>query len=284
MNFISSVIMLNLFLMVTLQQYNEFTNKTYNPVEQFEDFSNHFKKVWNKYSSTKDKGYRIKKILISSFFLDFKWKKLQFPEVNKIEHIKKYITDLKLRSDNQNYVYFHDVLMKIIVKQLGNKIDRLDPENERLLKEEKTIADYIKRKINKYISTNEINKKKLNNPLSTFNPLTSHLYFKISFTYIRTFINYYKDNSEHYMNEDWNFGSEDKNEDEDESNIDEIHSSRQLKNFVDSELITDKTNKQNKETCLLLNSNNDNSIHIAHKTNKSLFNSDHSNQNLLKEQ
>ena len=32
-NFLTSVILLNLLLMVTLQQYDEFTNKTYNPIE-----------------------------------------------------------------------------------------------------------------------------------------------------------------------------------------------------------------------------------------------------------
>ena len=37
-NFVNSVIMLNLFLMVTLQQYDEFTNKNYNPIEKFNIF------------------------------------------------------------------------------------------------------------------------------------------------------------------------------------------------------------------------------------------------------
>lgn len=245
MNFISSVIMLNLFLMVTLQQYDEFTNKTYNPVEKFEDFSNNFRRVWNKYSSTKDKGYRIKKILIPSFFLEFTWKKLQFPEMNKIEHIKKYITDLRLRSDNENYVYFHDVLFKIIVKQLGSKFDRLDLNNDILIKEEKKIANEIKGKINRYIRENEINKNKLNNPLSTFNPLTSHLYFKISFTYIKTLINYYKENSEQYKYEDWNVNLGDDNDKDDDSNIDEFHSSRELKGSNDSEVKTGKKDKGN---------------------------------------
>jgi len=37
-NFINSIIMLNLFL----QQYDEFTNKNYNPIEKFESFFNRF--------------------------------------------------------------------------------------------------------------------------------------------------------------------------------------------------------------------------------------------------
>ena len=196
MNFISAVIMLNLFLMVTLQQYDEFTNKSYNPVEMFESFLNDFKSSWNKYSSSKDNGYRIKKILIANFFVEFNWKKLNFPEINRLEHIKKYVSELKLRTDPENYVYFHDVLFKIIVKQMGAKVDRTLPENAIIIKEEKKIAEIIKKKINKYILEHEINKNKLKNPLNTFNPLTSHLYFKISYLYFKTFINYYKENVE----------------------------------------------------------------------------------------
>ena len=207
MNFISAVIMLNLFLMVTLQQYDEFTNKSYNPVEMFETFLNDFKVSWNKYSGSKDNGYRIKKILISDFFVEFNWKKLNFPEVNRLEHIKKYVSELKLRSDQENYVYFHDVLFKIIARQMGSKVDRTLPENAIIAKEEKKIGEIIKRKINKYIMQHEINKNKLKNPLNTFNPLTSHLYFKISYLYIKTFINYYKENAELNFGDDNTSGS-----------------------------------------------------------------------------
>ena len=114
-NFVSKIIMLNLFLMVTLQQYDEFTNKSFNPVEMFESFITEFKGAWNKYSDSKDKGYRIRKMLITNFFMDFNWKKLNFPEENKMEHIKKYVLDLKLKSDQESYVYNHEVLFKIIV-------------------------------------------------------------------------------------------------------------------------------------------------------------------------
>ena len=127
MNFLSAVIMLNLFLMVILQQYDEFTQKSYNPIEKFEIFSEEFKEVWNKYSEPKDKGYRIKITLIQNFFMDFNWKKLNFPEVNRLEYIKKYVLDLKLRT--YPYVYFHDIIYKIIVKQMSQSIERDNPDN-----------------------------------------------------------------------------------------------------------------------------------------------------------
>ena len=202
MNFFSYIIMLNLFLMVTLQQYDEFTNKSFNPVELYESFITDFKNCWNKYSEKKDQGYRIKKTLITNFLMDFNWKKLNFPEENKLEHIKKYVLELKLKSDQESYVYFHEVLFKIIVMQMGSKIDRTMPYNQVIVKEEKKVADLVKRKINKYILSHEINKTKTKNLLSTFNPLTSHLYFKISYLYFKTIIDCYKENLEHCIEED----------------------------------------------------------------------------------
>ena len=46
--------------MVTLQQYDEFTNKNYNPIEKFESFLSEFNNSWNKFTTPEDKGIRIK--------------------------------------------------------------------------------------------------------------------------------------------------------------------------------------------------------------------------------
>ena len=239
MNFFSYIIMLNLFLMVTLQQYDEFTNKTYNPLDTFESFITEFRNSWNKYSDSRDKGFRIKKMLIQNFFVDFTWKKLNFPETNKLEHIKKYILELELRTDQENYVYFHDVMLKVAIKQLGAKVDRTVPENQIIGKLEKKIGAAFKTKITDYINKHVLVKGK--NPLNTFNPLTSHLYYKASYVYIKTFINYYRDNSDLIGNEIKNTIS---NEDESES---ESNSSR-MKNDTDNQ----------GETEQLISSRNDN--------------------------
>ena len=218
MNFISVVIMLNLFLMVILQQYDDFTTKSYNPIDKFEGFCEEFKRAWNKYSNEQDKGYRIKKNLISNFFSDFSWKKLNFPDVNKLEYIKKYVLDLKLRSDPENYVYFHDVLYKIVVKQMGGSVDKTNPDNALIIKTEKKVGEYIKEMISKYIKSHKIVRKNDKNPFTTFNPLTSHLYFKISYLYLKTFINYYKDNSEIFKQQEHKveyFDDEEEEESED---------------------------------------------------------------------
>ena len=90
---------------------------------------------------------------------------------------------------------------------MGSKIDRTMPYNTVIVKLEKKVADLIRRKINKYIQSHEINKTKKKNLLCTFNPLTSHLYFKISYLYLKTFINCYKENLDHFIEQDEGFSS-----------------------------------------------------------------------------
>ncbi|MCQ2815701.1 MAG: ion transporter [archaeon] len=207
MNFISVIILLNLFLMVTLQQYDEFTGKAKNPVEVFEMFMNEFKSAWNKYASAPDKGLRMKKHLVPNFLMDFNWKKLHFPEENKIANVKKYVSELKLLADNENYVYFHEVLYKIVFAQMGSKIDRTDPDNGVIFREEKKIVNAVNKTIKQYIADHEINKNQGKNPLNNFNPLTSHLYYRTSYIYIRTFIKTYKRKVDALMNDLSNSGS-----------------------------------------------------------------------------
>ena len=198
-NFITSVILLNLLLMVTLQQYDEFTDKKYNPIDKFNSFIKDFNNAWNKFSTDEDDGYRIKKILVAKFLMELNLQKIIFPEKNKLEYAKKYLSDLKLYYDKEDYVYYYDVIFKILYKLYGTKIDRDNPDNNLIFKTEKKILKQIRTDINKYIlkkkgSYNKNEKQK--NVLITFNPLTSHLYYKFSFAYLKTFLNNYKENSQ----------------------------------------------------------------------------------------
>jgi hypothetical protein len=180
--------------MVTLQQYDEFRNKKYNPIDKFNSFLADFNNTWNKFSTEEDSGFRIKKYLVSQFFMELNWRKLNFPEKGKLESIKKYISDLKLYIDQDDYVYYQDVVFKIIYKQMGTQIDRSNPENNLIFKTERILQKKIKNIINKYASKNSKNDQK--NVLISFNPLTSYLYYKLSFQYLKAFINYYKENME----------------------------------------------------------------------------------------
>jgi hypothetical protein len=194
-NFIIAIILLNLLLMVILQQYDEFHNKNYNPIDEFNSFLTDFNNAWNKFSAEEDEGHRIKKIFTTQLFMNFNWDILYFPEKNKLEYIKKYVTDLKLFIDKDNYVYYHDVIFKIIYNQMGLKIERNTPENNLIFKTEKDIQLKIKNFINNFSSRRkEPSNQKQKNVLITYNPMTAHLYYKLSFMYLKTFINNYKEN------------------------------------------------------------------------------------------
>ena len=194
-NFITAIILLNLLLMVTLQQYDEFTDKKYNPIEKFNSFLADFNNGWNKFSTDEDEGFRIKKTLVIQFFSELNWRKLNFPEKGRLEYIKRYVSDLKLYYDYDNCIYYHDVIFKVIKKQMGSQIDRNNKENNLIFKTEKILEKKIKKLINDYI-IKKGDKNKANQILKTFNPLTAHLYYKLSFQYMKAFINFYKENAE----------------------------------------------------------------------------------------
>ena len=120
-HFITSTILSNLLLMVTLQKYDEFNDKEYNSIEAFNSFLINFNNSWNKFSTEEDEGFRIKKTLVAQFFMEFELNltKLNFPEKGKLEYIKKFVNDLELNIDNEDYAYYHDVIFKLIYKQMG---------------------------------------------------------------------------------------------------------------------------------------------------------------------
>jgi hypothetical protein len=87
--------MLNLFLLVTLQQYDDFHRKKTNPIEKFNEILDNFKKAWNKFSTESDEGYRIKNDSMTNFILllegDFNRNRNK-----RVDIIKKFIMDLTL--------------------------------------------------------------------------------------------------------------------------------------------------------------------------------------------
>ena len=75
---------------------------------------------------------------------------------------------------------------------MGLQIDRNNPDNSLIIRTEKKIQDYINKNINAYIMKKD--KKEKDKNIIIFNPLTTHIYFKISYQYLKTFINAYKEN------------------------------------------------------------------------------------------
>jgi hypothetical protein len=95
MTFITYVIMLNLFLLVTLQQFEDFSRKETNPIEKFAELLKKFKEAWNKHSNYNDKGFRIKCTKLTEFFKEFDSDLIK-KKIKKLDYLKKYILDLEL--------------------------------------------------------------------------------------------------------------------------------------------------------------------------------------------
>ena len=252
-NFITSVILLNLLLMVTLQQYDEFTDKKYNPIEKFNSFIKDFNSAWNKYSTDEEDGYRIKKYLAAHFLIELNSAKLVFPEKNKLEYAKKYVSDLKLYYDKEDYIYYHDVIFKLLYKLYGTRIDRENPDNNLIFKTEKKILKQIRNNINEYIIKKKGNNQK--NTLITFNPLTSHLYYKFSFNYLKVFINYYKENEQFLQHIKENISpkkgetqNEDENPEKSDSNNNEEEDENEEEESDENEEGESLNNKESKES------------------------------------
>ena len=213
--------------MVTLQQYDEFTGKNYNPIEKFESFLTEFNNSWNKFSTPEDKGIRIKQGSVINFFMDFNWKKLNFPEKGKLEHIKKFVMDLKLRSDSENNVYYLDVIFKVLVNTMGTQVDRENPDNALIIRTEKKVQEEINEIINGYMKRDKKEKNK-KNIIITYNPLTTHLYFKMTYKYVKTLLEFYKENMKNLSQYNEEIDKDSIEEDNNPEKEDNIESSRVL--------------------------------------------------------
>jgi hypothetical protein len=96
MNFITYTIMLNLFLLVTLQQYEDFHRKKTNPIEKFNEILDGFKKAWNPISNDKDQGWRIKNSDMNTFLSSLEGDLNKNKKNKNLDSNKKYIMDLTL--------------------------------------------------------------------------------------------------------------------------------------------------------------------------------------------
>lgn len=89
-------VFLNLFLMVSLQQFSDFGQKSENPIEKFTEIVDHFRKAWNKYASSDDDGLRIKINRIANVLNDLEGE-LSKGYKKRVDDIKKYMLELRLK-------------------------------------------------------------------------------------------------------------------------------------------------------------------------------------------
>lgn len=149
---ITSFVMLNMFIMVILQQYDDHHNNPRSPLEIFKTHVKHFKKTWSIYSYNYG-GFRIK----NGNFIDF-MRDLPEPlgiayDTPKIETERiKAVLDLYV--DEDGFIYFYDVLYHLLRRNEGkfNFTRRTQDKfiKKMIEKEERAVKAQIQNKIEKF--------------------------------------------------------------------------------------------------------------------------------------
>ena len=151
--------MLNLFVLVIIQQFEENYINANNPLENFKEFIEYFKEKWTIFTK-KEHGKKLNQNLLVDFILNTKdplgrnykeeiinrieRKKNRDINLSKEEEIKievsKLISRMNLQSDNEGNIYFNQLLFSILHEAYSLKI------NENSTKEGLDIIDRIETK------------------------------------------------------------------------------------------------------------------------------------------
>ena len=165
--------MLNLFILVIIQQFDQYYLSEDNILAKFEGDLMVFKHSWTEFTK-KNKCIKIKDNKLVSFF-----KHLEKPlgmtaeDLKDNNEIHKNIVQMDIRADEEGYVYFNELLYKVMKKTYGIKHIR----NRKLANIESSVFAKINKqqeKMSNYLIREE---KKA----TAVNPFLSIMYYNISF-------------------------------------------------------------------------------------------------------
>jgi hypothetical protein len=199
---IVSFVMLNLFILVIIQQFDQYYLSDDNVLAKFEKDLYIFKNSWTKFAKS-NKCIKVKDNKLVAFF-----KSMEKPLGMTAEDLKdnndihKNIVQMDIRADEEGYVYFNELLYKVMKKTYGIKHIR-----------NKKLADY---EANTFIKINKIQEKMSNyliredKKATAVNPFLAIMYYNISF---KTWLNLARKRMELEAVNDNLAGSEQSNED-----------------------------------------------------------------------
>lgn len=199
---ICSFIMLNLFILVIIQQFDQYYLDKDNVISKFDLDLLVFKESWTEYSKM-NKCIKMKDNKLVKFFLHLK-RPLGMSEEDRkdINELKKNIVQMGIRADDEGYIYFNELLYKVMRKTYGIKHIR----NRKLAHEESITYAKIN-KIQKEVSRKDIWDDK---KATAVNPFLAVMYYNISF---KTWLNKARKRMELEALNDNIAGSEQSNED-----------------------------------------------------------------------
>lgn len=119
-------VVLDLFVSVIIQNYEEFSSSSDSPVKKFREDVKIFRSIWGVYTEESN-GIRISRVHIEQFLVEFcKIYQIINPAVQTQETMKKIIRNLTISifCDTQGYFYYNDVLFVVMKKKYDKKFFR----------------------------------------------------------------------------------------------------------------------------------------------------------------
>jgi len=151
---LTSLLLLNLFIMVILQNYEEFESKAHSAVNIFNDIIKVFRKAWENYSVSYQ-GFAIKHTDLIEFLYEL-GPSYGFPRYVQRDLIISKMASLDLHIDPSGYICYNDLLYVVLKRLYKIKIqgktehrvilDRMESVAQRSLKKKQ---EFTMRKLNK---------------------------------------------------------------------------------------------------------------------------------------
>ena len=141
---LTSFIMLNLFIMVILQSYEDHKTEAYKSIVRFQDHIKNFKKVWAKHSS---KGYRISYSELPNFIKSLDETEWNLTKIVSDNKVCQLLASMLIQNDYHGYVYYNDILYAFLKRKIRHKlIGHTSKVAKRIIKKE---VNNTKRKLKK---------------------------------------------------------------------------------------------------------------------------------------
>ena len=154
---ITTFILLNLFIMVILQNYEEHESNPESALTIFNQHIKEFRRVWKKFSFTYH-GIMIAYSDIPDFVYNL-GKKLGFDTRIPRENVIRTMIALQLRVDENGFVYYNDMLYTILKRAYRKKF-KGNNENKLLVEREERLAVSQLSQIQKKVKKNYMNEEK----------------------------------------------------------------------------------------------------------------------------
>mmetsp|Transcript_45960 Transcript_45960/g.53019 ORF Transcript_45960/g.53019 Transcript_45960/m.53019 type:complete len:566 (+) Transcript_45960:1-1698(+) len=117
---ICSFVMLNLFILVILQEYDNNHRDLDNPVQNFKEYLESFQKTWSQYTQ-EHSGIKMKERHLVEFFHDVD-EPLGMGRDCERRFVVREIMNLDLKADHSGLVYFNELLYAAAKRRWGNVV------------------------------------------------------------------------------------------------------------------------------------------------------------------